>query len=283
MKILISGCSYTESQNWPEYLFDSENQTVVNLAKGGSGNYHISNTVTYNIDKINPDFVFVLWSGINRIDMRVPNSYLFEQYRQDGNYGDSIIGNSMFFLSGHAVDAEKGWLAGYNNIRGPDWPEIQSLKDWFNLPDNLKKECLDHQINLSTNGGKENTAAFVHQHFVVQNMIMDRTYLSELTFQNMVNCFNTLKVRNIPYRFSFIYDIWNRNEYFTHGRAVKEHYHDQIDWDKFIDLPPFQYGLKHDLIGKDGYHLTREGMNQWARQIQDILKKQKDLQHFFKS
>jgi len=279
MKLLVSGCSYTENQSWPSFLFAPKQYEIVNLGKAAAGNNYIANSIMFNADT-KPNFVYILWSGINRTDFRVPNSSVFAK-KIAGNYRSVVVGNSKYFLSGHAVDPDKGWLAGYNNIKLPEWPEITSLQDWFDLPESIKLECLQHKIHLSSHGGKENMAAFCHQYFLTQHLDIGKEYRSEQTFQNLVNCFNLLEKFNIPYRFSFIYDIWNPNEYFAHGLATKNKYYNFIDWSKFINLPPYQYGIKYDLLDQDGYHLTRAGMNQWAGEISKILQKDKELQHLF--
>lgn len=277
-KLMVSGCSYTVNQQWPSLLFPSVTYTVNNLAVGGSGNEYISNSIMYNVDS-SVDFVYVLWSGINRTDMRVPDSGIFRSFQH--NYKDTPLGNSRFLSSGHGVDPDKGWLAGYNNVKAAEWPDINSLEEWFNLPESIKSECLDHKIHLSSHGGKENTAAFCHQYFVTQHLDINKEYRSEQTFQHLLNCFLLLEKLKIPYRFSFIYDIWNKNEYYTHGTAVKEKYHDMVDWSKFINFPPYQYGIKYDLLDSDGYHLTRSGMNTWASEISKILQQDQELQHLF--
>jgi hypothetical protein len=277
-KLLVSGCSYTENATWPGLLFSPASYHVVNKAKSGSGNEYIACSIMQHAD-INPDFVFVLWSGINRIDMRVPNTEIFDKSITE--YASVVLGESKFFLSGHAVDPDKGWLRAYNDVKAQEWPEINSIADWLRLPEEIKSNCLEHKIYFSTHGGVENTAAWCHQYFLTQHLGIDQEYRSERTWQNMLMCFNLLDSLKVPYRFSFIYDIWNSNEFYAHGVAVKNKYYHMIDWRKFIDLPPYQYGIKHDLLSDDQYHLTSTGMHQWATEISSILEKQKDLQHLF--
>lgn len=279
MKILVSGCSYTQNQTWPSLLFSPLQYDVFNLGRGGAGNEYISNSVTYNIDS-KPDFVFILWSGINRTEFRVPNSSLFKTML-DNSYPTTTVGESKYFLSGHAVDPDKGWLAGYNAIKAPSWPEITCLKDWFDLSDDIKAECLENKIYLSTHGGKENSHMFCHQYFVTQHLDNNKQYQSEKTFQNLFNCFNMLEKFNIPYRFSFIYDIFSDYHQQSLGKAVKVKYYNYINWNNYINLTPYEYGIKHDLLSDDNFHLTPIGMNQWGNEISNILKQDKDLQHLF--
>lgn len=281
MKILISGCSFTQDKVWPKFLFAPKKYNIINLGKSAAGNEYISNSITYNVD-CRPDFVYILWSGINRTDLRVPESEIFKKIANTpSNYNSAAIGNSTFFLGGHAVDPDKGWLAGYNMIKDNSWPKITCLSDWLKLPKKIKLECLQHKIQLSTSAGDNNLNAFCHQYYMTQHLDIDKKYRSEKTFQHMMNCFNMLEKYNVPYRFSFIYDIWNKNEFYAHGVAVKEKYYNFIDWTKFIDLPPYQYGIKHDLLSTDGYHLTNKGMIQWANEISDILQKDQSLKHLF--
>lgn len=277
-KLLVSGCSFTECSDWPSRLFAPAQYKISNQARSSSGNEYIACSILHHLDT-QPDFVFVLWSGINRIDMRVPNTEIFNDWP---GYRCVELAHSKFFLSGHAVDPDRGWLRGYNDVKQPHWPEIHSIADWLALDQDIKRECLDHRIYLSTHGGNEGAASWCHQYFLTQHLGLNTEYRSEHTFQNMVMCFDRLERLGIPYRFAFIYDIWNPNEHFANGRAVKERFYRMIDWSKFIDLPPYQYGIKHDLLGDDGYHLTPAGMDQWADEITRHLQKQQDLQHLFR-
>ena len=277
-KILVSGCSFTHKHIWPNHLTDHTDVEVLNLGQPASGNSRICNSIMMNVDQFDPDFVFILWSGINRIEFRSPVADFFSNHTHA--YSKEQIGNSLFFQSADGLGFDRGWIAAYNAIKDQSWPEIRSLKDWFNLPAHYKQECIDHQIYLTDYNGTENSQALVHQYYLGQHIAATREYVSELTFQNIMNCANFLQKKNVPYRFSFIYDIWN-NDDIAHGPAVKEHYHDQIDWSKFIDLPPFLYGLKHDLFSEDNYHLTQDGMVQWATEIKKQLKTQPDLAFLF--
>lgn len=278
MKLLVSGCSYTENGTWPEHLLDQTNLNVLNLGKGGAGNNYIANSVQYYALKFKPDFIFILFSGIIRSDFRSPVSSI---YTEHSNYKSTQVGDSLYSLSGGGLDVERGWLAAYNAIKSPDWPNISSMQQWFSLPEHIKTECVQHKIHLSTDGGRPNVMPLINQYFLSQNLIEDRRYHSELTFQHMMNCFNLLDKLSIPYRFSFIYDIWSKVENYSLGQAVKETYYNEIDWGKFINHPPLRYGLKNDLMMEDGFHLTATGMNSWAQEIGKTLKQQPDLKHLF--
>jgi hypothetical protein len=282
MKLLVSGCSFTDPigdyKSWPRYLMAGQEVEVLNLGRGGAGNNYIANSVMDSAIDYRPDFVFILFSGIIRSDFRIPVS---EIYLKNSNYNTALVGESLFALSGGGPDIKRGWLAAYNSIKDPSWPTVTSLQQWFDLPEAIKTECIQHKIHLSTDGGQPNVDALANQYFLSQNLIDNRRYHSELTFQHMTNCFNLLEKLNIPYRFSFIYDIWSNVENYSLGKAVKEKYYHLIDWTRFVDFPPLRYGLKNNFMSPDGFHLTSEGMDSWAQIVNQQLKQAPDLAHLF--
>jgi hypothetical protein len=272
-KVLVSGCSFTRSL-WPQTVFDPAKYKLRNVAKESAGNSYISNSITAEVNW-RPDFVFVLWSGINRLELRTPNNTLFEKHLIPRA---TVVQNSIFWPTGIAQDLEKSWIASYNNMRDTNWPDVTTMQEWFTLPDAIKQECLEnHNIRLATN----NYVDFINHYYVTQYLQYDELYYSELTFQNMMNCFNLLDRLNIPYRFSSIYDMFSKNHIPTLGQAQKEHYYNLIDWSKYIDLTPYEYGIKNNLLHKDNFHLTDKGYTQWGKEIAKILKTQQDLKHLF--
>ena len=276
-KFLVSGCSFTHNQPWPDHLV-STNFTIKNLGRSGAGNNYISNSITANIDW-KPDFVFVLWSGINRLELRTSTSEVYNKFLYKGS---PELLNSTYWISGGINDIEKNWIGAYNQMRDPSWPDIVNLSDWFNLPSYIKQECIDNKIDLSIRGGESNVPAFVEQYHMLQYIQRNQHYYSELTFQHVMNCFNMLEKFNIPYKFSFIYDIFaDHNNNFL-GQAVKEHYYKFINWNHYIDFTPFEYGLRNDLLSADGFHLTKDGYSQWGTEVSKILQNQSELKNLLK-
>lgn len=281
--MLVSGCSYTHNKPWPIHLFPNKKYQIKNLAQAGAGNTYISNSITGNLD-YKPDFVFILWSGINRFDFRVPNSKTLQRFvdhNEQPRYTQIPIEHSRYYLSGGSLSPEFGMLTAYNNIKADHWPIIHSLEEWFNLPSRIKQECMERKIYLATTNGDPNLAEFYHQYFLVQDIDASKEYRSELTFQNIVNCGNLLDKLKIPYRFSFIYDIFAEYNHYSFGQAVKETYYKYVNWGKCIKLYPFEFGLKNDLIDEDGFHLTSVGYEQWGKEISTILKQDSELAHLF--
>lgn len=280
MKLMVSGCSYTQGYDWPRSLVPGSIDTVYNYGRRGAGNEYIANSISYHALTHDPDLVFVLWSGINRSELRVPNSTAFDQFVTPDSK-TAVVGESLYFIGQGSVDVGASWRAGYEAVRDPSWPQIHSIKDWFALPQAIQQECLEHKIYLSSHAGRESLAPFAHQYFLTQNLTEDRRYASEVAFQHIMNCHNVLERRGIPYRFSFIYDPWYHWDHISFGQAVHNCYSQEIDWTKFVDLPPLNYGLRHDLMDQDGWHLTPAGMRQWATKVQSELSQESELAAFF--
>jgi hypothetical protein len=69
--LLLSGDSWMAGKKWHEEIFDC--RQVTNLSVRGSGNRYIAQSVMRHIvDNPGLDFVFVNWSGLNRIDIPLP-------------------------------------------------------------------------------------------------------------------------------------------------------------------------------------------------------------------
>jgi hypothetical protein len=191
---------------------------------------------------------------------------------------------SYHWVGGKWRNIIDNWITSYDNIKDPSWPNINNIDEWFQLPSHIKKECLEHNISVSGNTGDPNWLGFLENFYFSQWLIEDNTYFSEITFQNMMNCGNMLDKLNIPYRFSTIYDIFNSNHHARHslGQATKEYYYNYVDWNKFINITPFEYGIRHDLLESDNFHLSKPGMNQWVGEINKVLQQDQELQRFFK-
>ena len=277
-KILLGGCSYTENALWPSVIFD--NCDIVNFGKSGAGNTYISNTITSNIDPENPpDYVFVLWSGINRIDIRFPNHFAIEDAITRSSVPMSGTTDSSCWLFSGGKHMILLLIESYNNIKDASWPEISSIDDFYSLPSWIKDECLGCDIFDfidSPNLLKEISLGGLQSNFLMQYLDDNIKYYSELTFQSMVNCFTLLNQYNIDYKFSFIYDIFSNhaNNETSLGKIITKdsYYYHHIDWGKYIKCTPYEYGLKHDLMEDDEFHLTADGMKQWAEEVKCLIK-----------
>jgi len=229
-KVLVSGCSYTVRQSWPEHLF--QGCAVTNRARGAAGNDFISFSVFDEI-RLNgkPDFVFILWTGVRRREAYFPKETRDLVFKDDlhgpTNDGIAIFSGGNFFK--------------YKGKITPSYhPDIEKF-------------------------------------FKLQYSSSNEKFLVEQSTQKIVACHSFLESQGIDYRFSFVYNIFSNDFDWAPalGSAVPKSggYLDFLNWDKYIDTTPFEYGIKNDLIAGDNMHLTHDGMNSWADEISTQLPK----------
>jgi hypothetical protein len=78
---LLAGCSFVNSPDCHLTLFGPDSQDFNKsriVSRGGAGNRYIAHSIINNIDLLNVDKVFVLWSGMSRIDIPLPRSVASE-------------------------------------------------------------------------------------------------------------------------------------------------------------------------------------------------------------
>lgn len=225
---LVSGCSYTANNSWPETLFDSEE--VLNLGIRGAGNQYIGSSILYNLNRKNlPKKVFILWSGLSRYDIPFPSNTIS---LTAGNYCNlGKVGRNTFIFSA-------GNPKRYPSTTNP----LEGLT-------------------------KEQTLLFKSLYFQNNN-----DHIKELSLQSICQTLAVLEKYEVDYRFSFIYDIFSKefDSNPSFGSMIEGSvYNDHINWNKFINFPPFEWGIKNEFINTDGWHLTTIGMKKWASLIKD--------------
>lgn len=267
--IIVSGCSYTHNAVWPEMVFAG--RKISNFAVSGAGNKYIADSIIHGVDPSDPpDFVYVVFSGVNRSDIVVPMCNVMDEFAQKyqfrGYLGDSIY----LFSGGDRGDNDRPFVRKYQSIRRAGWPDINSFSDWIKLPINIKRECvsldlfefeewsIDHLINSAWN----------------LRYWPNRTFLETETYRSVIKCLDFLTLHHIKYAFSFFYDVFN-TEYDTinsFGCLTRTHpLYSRIDWSKMITPFPFDLALKHDHILEDGCHQSRDGERLYADHIQNQL------------
>lgn len=92
--ILVSGCSYVQSRNWPIYLFG---KNVISVGHGGACNWIISESVIKNAN-CDTDFVYVQFSGVNRFS--VPVTHELAKTLSDQDVFLINTGNKTWIASG---------------------------------------------------------------------------------------------------------------------------------------------------------------------------------------
>ena len=121
--LCISGCSFTYNNSqsdvcsWPYYLRDLAGfSKVIDSSLPGSGNYHIMNSLIWNLETHQPDIsdtlVIVMWSGNNRDDNIVCSNMINNQpyfyFSNDVAAGISGgIGGTGNYIASHSAEPVK--------------------------------------------------------------------------------------------------------------------------------------------------------------------------------
>jgi hypothetical protein len=266
--VLVTGCSYTQESVWPSALFPK--YQIINLGRAGAGNRYISNSVINLIDiNFPPDFVFILFSGVNRSEVLVPNNHLTKPLATTYKYYGEIRDTLYFFSGGNK------WTElitrGYNNIKDQShWPIISSPDEFLNLPTQIKQECLEAGLFNCSYGEIEQC---IHDALMI-NYFSNISFLQTQTYLSIINCQTFLEKHNIPYMFSFFYNPFDLDYATQFGCLDRTHHlHKVVNWDKFINCFPFETGLKFNLLEEDEVHLTTQGQLKWANQITKKINK----------
>ena len=221
--VLVAGCSFTENQTWPSVLFSNAN--IKNIGLGGAGNEFIATATIDAVRSVRPDFVFLLWSGICRVDVSFSKLLSQSEFSQIQFKGRTRHSVTLF--------------------SGGDW----TRDDKLDPPDLWKHPLLDSYLKLKYKN-------------------KDHGFLVDNSTYHIMSCHNFLASQNIPYKFGFIYNVFDSNVKNEPSCSKDQGYFKFLDWDKFIDFPPLEYGVKYDLL-QDGFHLTQTGMNSWAEKIKN--------------
>jgi hypothetical protein len=257
-KIIVSGCSYTEKQTWPSVLFPD--QTILNLGRSGAGNRYIADSITTSIVLEKPESVFVLWSGINRVDTIVPvhkqTDILVNEYH-------GKLNDAYYYFSG-GDNFKQVIQDNYQNIKADHWPSITTIDDFLELPKAIQQECIEQdlfEIDANTVVGKL-------QLYNMLQYLSNHKYLENLTYQSILLCQSLLEQYDINYQFGFIYNPFDSGNQTQFGTLSKQNpMYGCITWDNYVTITPYEFGIKHNLLSDDNFHLTKDGMNCWAEEI----------------
>jgi len=78
LRALINGCSFSRGPlAWPYFLDTVDQTNIVNLACAGAGNTYIHETTVNAVAQRNYDIVLVMWSGIERVDLKISHPEVF--------------------------------------------------------------------------------------------------------------------------------------------------------------------------------------------------------------
>jgi hypothetical protein len=269
--VIVSGGSYVQGMPWCYDLFPEAE--ILNLARSGTGNRYIADSIISAIDPQHPPkAVFIVWSNINNVDVLLPVNSTTTQLVTDHGYYGKINSTYYYFSGGNKFVPHIA--NNYLNIKQSDWPTVVTVDDYINLPQNIQEECKEHQLFWF----KKNTLEEKIQNYIMVQYLSSTKYHEDSSYNSIVTCQNFLELHKIPYQFTFVENPFGRrNKQF--GKLTKTHkMYSQINWSKYISNTPYEYGLKYNLIGTDGYHLTVNGFNQWAQSMKSMILLDNNLQ-----
>lgn len=269
-RILISGCSYTDGRTWPNKIWPTS--TIYNLARSGSSNRYISDSIIQSIDLCNkPDFVFILWTGLNKLDLIVPVSPLTTKLANNHKFYGKL--NNSFYLFDGGDKYNLVLEQSYNKIKDKSWPPVKNLHDFFCATEDIKIECINNGIFSFKKVDSLNLDHYLQLGFMLMRLYHDNKFFNDISLSAIANCSEFLEYHNIPYRFSFFCDVFSDHSKLLQGQIDKTNSNfSRICWEKYVKLTPYEFGLKYDLISKDNFHLTDSGMNEWAKKVNFLIR-----------
>jgi hypothetical protein len=265
--ILVSGCSFANNTAWTTAIWP--NSTVNNVARSGASNNYISDSIINNIDlKNKPDFVFILWSGLNKLDISLPKSSVVKHLVGKWEFFGETKNSYYLFDGGDKINYILEQQ--YNNIKEPNWPAVKNLLDFWNLDSATRQECMNHKILQEFNINQNDLQDYLYTAFMLYRLYNNSQFFNNVSLSAIANCCTFLEYHQIPYKFSFACDVFanHSDSALLKGKIDKTNLHfSRINWEKYVKLTPYEFGLKHDLISDDGLHLTNLGMTQWATEL----------------
>ena len=145
---------------------------------------------------------------------------------------------------------------------------------YFSFPITDKPNDLHYIQSGGFNGTWKNLDSDFFNIFKKQYINNNSNFFTNLSMYSVVSTISFLKEINIPYSYTFIYDIFaddTRNDHCL-GVCKDKNYWDVLDKTKYIPINPYNFGLENNYISEDKFHLTPEGQIAWANSIKEYIK-----------
>jgi hypothetical protein len=210
------------------------NQHIINLGKGGVGNRFIARNCIEEILSNNKiDEVFLLFTDFSRIDLNYPGKG-FKTVTKNRSQQD------------YSLSKKEGWVHSGGNVF-----KFKPKKTNFFHP--MFDKFISFQYIDHTND------YLIHNNFI--EIIQILSFLDNL---------------NMNYHWSLIIDPRDKDTQKIFGTipVSKSHpFWKFVNMKNFIDLPPFKWCLKNDLISDDDFHPSKEGYIKWGVQVKKLIDK----------
>jgi hypothetical protein len=270
-KILVSGCSFITSKPWTEIVWPDAD--VTNMAKSGASNRWISDSIISTVDLAEkPDFVFILWSGLNKMDLVLPRSTeVLQLAKQWKFYGE--LDNCVYLFDG---GDHLNWYIekNYNNIKENRWPEVKNFADFWKLDRPIREQCIQQKLFDFLPVDSNNLESLLASVFSLYRLNENTDFINDVSLRAISECCTFLEYHNIPYRFGFAGDFFAdyADSFLIKGKIKQSNIHfGRIPWHNYVKLSAYEFGLKHNLIAPDGLHLTDDGILEWAKKLKQHI------------
>jgi len=244
MKILVSGCSFTQWPEypggpnicWPRYLKELRpNFDITSVAEAAAGNQYICDSVVRNVLDYRPDMVLVMWSGVSRLD------YLTSL--------EDPAWNSLFDSYGfyrRLPGSKLGWIFSGGQ-----------MGTWFRNP-------------------------VAHRMFYEQYKVSSPLSLASINLSEIVKLQNFLVAKAVPYRFMSYVNYWTQGENLSpNGDFGLQDFREldylikEIDFDQWVfnggQDGIYELAKTMNSFQLDGFHPGNDVQQKWAEIINDQL------------
>lgn len=245
MKVLISGCSFTQWPDypggpnicWPRYLHELHpDWQIKSLAEAGAGNQYICDSVIRELSESCYDMVLVMWSGVSRLD------YLTSL---EDEAWEKLFDSYGFFR--RLPNNKLGWIFSGGQ-----------LGTWYKNP-------------------------VAHKMFYEMYKVSSKLSLANINLMEIVKLQNYLESKNIKYKFMSYVNYWTTGEYISPNGDFGVYDFpelttiiNQINFDPWIFLDSNKntiYDLakaNHD-FQSDNFHPGDSTHSQWAKLVSNNL------------
>jgi hypothetical protein len=246
MKLLISGCSFTQWPEypggpnvcWPKYLAQLDpSLEIKTVAEAAAGNQYICDSVIRSVLEERPDQVLVMWSGVSRLD------YLTSL---EDDAWNELFDSYGFYR--RLPNNKLGWIFSGGQ-----------LGTWFKNP-------------------------VAHKMFYEMYKVSSELSLANINLMEIVKLQNFLKAKNIPYKFMSYVNYWTTEKeigrngdfgVFNHPDLTK--IINEIDFKQWIFADDtsrksiYDVALDMNSFAEDGFHPGDEAHKAWAQHVKSYL------------
>ena len=229
-KLLLSGDSWMANKtNWFDEIFDYNE--YVNLSVRGSGNKWIAESIiSYILDNQDVDYVFVNWSGLNRVDIPLP-----------------LITPDLGESKQRTTSTTKYWT----NIMAP-WRDKESK---IHIEEKIIR--MMYQEKGYTSVKNQSLLNIVALQDFLKNRNIDYLFCFAYDYTNTDFEHNHLTGESTTENFSTMGTIAKDNVLFK-----------EIDMEFCLTPAGIDWGLQQDTnVFKDAAHLTDNGYKAWAKHM----------------